>query len=253
MTETRAETPASPYPPSEGEFDLVPAAEGIKGHDLDRIAVARSFVGDPDRFYAAAYAKFTGPAWEAFAAALADVAVPFLTRWIVTGKINRLCAQKGITGTPEIANLPDGPAAAELAGLTAAEAIDRFRRRVLLTRAWTPERGASLLTFFINACLLQYRATLRRWVADEVFGDHCVEPAKLEPLFPDVADPSAVVLDGLTASAALAHLNNPYTARVLVLDAYGFKDDEIAQILGMTVGAVEQRLARHRRQLARSA
>ena len=47
-----------------------------------------------------------------------------------------------------------------------ATALPGFTRAVFEQRRWTPDRGASLTTYFVNACILQFARLQARWLGD---------------------------------------------------------------------------------------
>jgi hypothetical protein len=60
--------------------------------------------------------------------------------------------------------------ALELSCETVAEAIRCFRERVLIPGKWDPTRKASLRTFFVGQCILQFPNIYRRWNTEQSLG-----------------------------------------------------------------------------------
>lgn len=187
---------------------------------------------------------FGGPNWERFQAALARYGVQVLGAWLGNGTIFRRCEDRGLpTLGPRRLSAEDRQ---EITELTVAESIALFRKKALRAGGWDPERGASLKTYFIGRCLLQFPRNYEKWLRDEQPLDtvpdiEMLEHADLGPGPEALAEGRLVLAAALQATPALMKV-----ARVFVLQEAGYGQAEVAKRLGLTIGAVESLLYRHR-------
>jgi hypothetical protein len=110
-------------------------------------------------------ARFTGSPWDEVARALVEYGRTVMFAWIATGVVFSKCHDKGIViGRFASPWRPiRGLDAEELTEDTVAAAIIAFRDGVLGRGRWDPARGASLATFFVGNCLLQFPNIYRAW------------------------------------------------------------------------------------------
>ena len=224
----------------------VPAAwlaefEGAEADDLDRLAV------DLSLYNVLLAAGFAGPSWTLFTDALARYGVAVLKAWIGTGSIFARCMKLGLPAGRRITLAQRE--VVDLATITVAVAIGVFQTRVLPQRRWDPDRGASLKTFFIGQCLLSFPREYGKWLKD----NHELGVVASVPEFADRGpgtDPVDLVeARSLVLRFASSGVRQHKVARVLALETAGFSQQEISTELGMTVGAIESLLFRHRRSL----
>jgi hypothetical protein len=137
----------------------------------------------------------------------------------------------------------------EFAHEMVATALPGFTRVVFEERRWTPDRGASLKTYFVNACILQFARLQERWLADR----QAVRPAGLD-IDPDSRHfgpgPEAMVIIWDEAHRMLSEIPDEQVREVLVLRGAGWTAEDAARRAGLTVKAAEGRIARIRRNLA---
>jgi hypothetical protein len=107
------------------------------------------------------WSGYEGPHWRRFADVLAGYGVQVIRSWVVNGKIFLRCREKGIGLNWGLKRTADD--AQELANETVARAVVAFREKVLIPRCWTPEKGASLKTFFVGQCVFQFPNVYRAW------------------------------------------------------------------------------------------
>ena len=133
--------------------------------------------------------------------------------------------------------------------MTVAQAIATFRDSVLPNGRWDPEKGASLRTFFIGQCLMQFPRVYSRWIRDNPPFE--VVPELVDrPATDSSSDPAHLVeVRSLLADAIGSGPRERTLAKVLALLTAGHTQYEIASQLDMTVGAVESLLFRHRRKV----
>jgi DNA-directed RNA polymerase specialized sigma24 family protein len=119
-------------------------------------------------------------------------------------------------------------------------------------RAWDASKGASLRTYFIGACLLNFGKVYNKWWRGKVIdlGMQRIDPTDAEhPLVavPDdrAIDPCDHAVARDQADRALAELD-PQLRPIVALLADGYSQAEAAEHEGVTRKSVERRLARHR-------
>jgi hypothetical protein len=134
----------------------------------------------------------------------------------------------------------------EITALTVAESIALFRKKAMCAGAWDPQRGASLKTYFIGRCLLQFPRTYENWLRDERPLDTVADLKSLQHADPrpgpaTFAEGRLMLAAPLWATPALVKV-----VKILALLEAGYGQAEVAQRLGLTTGAVESLLYRHR-------
>lgn len=188
---------------------------------------------------------FTGRDYELFATELAKYGNSVIIAWILRGLIFAKVRERGFGGLPEA---PTGSlnrdVATELAGETVAKALHYFREKVLLTRRWDPTRGASIKTFFIGQCLIQFANVYRFWHKNELF-DHAVETPEQDLAAHRSIDPADLAAVRAEIDTALAAMPER-TRAVMLLTAEDWTQAEIAERLGTTRKAVERALSYYR-------
>lgn len=192
--------------------------------------------------------RFQGRPWELFASALAEYGFAVLRAWIANGKIFDECHRKG-RSLPRSHLELNSDDVLELAGHATAEAIAHFRNHVLIPGVWNPERGASLRTFFIGQCVLQFPNVYRAWVKEQ-----CARP--LPDGFAEVSAahaPAASIEAKAQLSREIESAKPRSAVRILAAMEAGYSHDEIAQELNITVPSLQARLYRHRNRADREA
>lgn len=110
---------------------------------------------------------FQGHEYKIFENELARYGLAVMPSWLATGHVFHLTARRGRPQEPserelnEFATSPD--ARDELASAVVAETLPWFRDRALLQGQWSPDGGASITTYFMGACVLQFPNRLRSW------------------------------------------------------------------------------------------
>lgn len=185
---------------------------------------------------------YVGREWDAFATVLAQYGVQVLRAWLRTGKIFGLCRHR----LPPMRFTNDDDAN-EVAYDTVAAAIKAFRDDVLIPMTWDPTKGASLKTFFIGMCRLQFPNAYRRWLAETRRQD--LDAAHLAAELEHQLSPWPNAEIAVDFGRLLPKLNEDTVERIQGMSAMGFTWAEIAEIDGTTEGAVGQRLYRAREKL----
>jgi DNA-directed RNA polymerase specialized sigma24 family protein len=192
---------------------------------------------------------FEGTAWREVSRALAEYGHAVILAWILTGMIFEKCRSKGVGGG--LAR-PLGwivrQEAEDLTQDTVAEAIVHFRDQVLSRGRWNPARGASLSTFFVGNCLLQFPNLYRRWWRGQAKRRALPLEAAVDPLA--IRDPEEEAVERVQIEATLRALDQ-LTRRAVRLRAMGFSIEEIAKLTETTPKAVESRLYRLHVQMRR--
>lgn len=104
--------------------------------------------------------------WSPVANALAEYGYAVMAGWLVTGKIYSEVKRIGQPVTPCPQAWMDDEAIQTLADETVARAIRKFKK-VLFDGAWKAERGASLATYFVGQCKIQFPNVYRQWHREE--------------------------------------------------------------------------------------
>lgn len=104
---------------------------------------------------------FSGPGYEAFADDLARYALSVLGGWLRTGHVFSLTRALA-PSEHELLDFADNKdARTEIAVMTIATALPKFRQKALVEGGWDPEKGASLTTYFMRACVFAFPNQLR--------------------------------------------------------------------------------------------
>lgn len=184
---------------------------------------------------------------------LTRYAVPVLRFLLADGKIVSKAARLGRPVGRSDAWLDFTPAdREELAIDMVTDALPVFTKAVFEQRRWSPARGASLKTYFVNACILQFPALYRTWLAERARA----QPAGLQ-IDPDngrtAADPAATVALQDEVTRLLQQTKDVQLREVLAFRAMGYTAEEAAQMAGLSTKAAEGRLARFRKNLNKDA
>ena len=193
-----------------------------------------------------------GPGWDQFVDVLIEYGCAVLTAWTVTGAIHAHVAhhaQIRLEKPRAEITLED---AEDLASETVADALGRFRDRVLVVGRWDPRRGATLATYWVGYCLLRFPDAYRRWLTAQSRWHRALQNADGDRTYrveQAPADPAQqVVLDEAVAEA-LASVSVEATRQILQLKAAGYSHEEIAELVDCSVKSIESRLARHWRSI----
>ncbi|GGV30705.1 hypothetical protein GCM10010245_49680 [Streptomyces spectabilis] len=194
---------------------------------------------------------FAGRRYERFAEELARYGISVFRAWMHSGFLFQLLAAHGFDLHPdehEIEELArDGDVREELATMTVARALPRFRQRALVEGGWNRDGGASVATYFIGACVYEFPNEYRRHRSHQERWRRAVHQAGATAENPTVNNVASEVLGRLRVLDDLTNICDPRmrTAVALTLDDY--TQEEIKEILGASsVRAVEGLLYRWR-------
>jgi hypothetical protein len=201
-------------------------------------------------------ADFAGPLFEITVTEFAAYGIAVQMAWMRTGEIARQCKARGRP-------VPVGSMAAghwsrddrlEIASETTARALKFFVEDVLKPRRWDYLRGATLKTFFIGSCLLQFPNVFDQWMRERDRWARTHDPdAQIEDadtLRRDTrwSDPTGeTAISRQVAREALDGITDPCTREAARLVALGCSFAEAGQQVGLSAAAVEGRLYRLRR------
>jgi DNA-directed RNA polymerase specialized sigma24 family protein/transcriptional regulator with XRE-family HTH domain len=190
-----------------------------------------------------------GPRHRVLEDALVRYAVPVLQHLLASGRVADMATRLHRPPTPQDAWLDfTEDDRQEFAIEMVASALPAFTRAVFEDRRWAPGHGASLRTYFVNACILQFARLQRQWL------DHrqAIRPAGLE-INPDAyvsaPDPADTVIKQDEVRRMLSQIEDEQLRELLMLRGAGWPAKEAAKMVGLTPRAAEGRLARLRRRL----
>ncbi len=182
---------------------------------------------------------FTGPLWEeGVAPELARYGMSVLRAWITTGVIFKRCSERQLRLAPW-SQRPTPEEVADLAAMTAAQALATFRERSRAGKGWRADGGASLASWFVGGCLFAFANEWRKWVAQQTRirnGDHCA--VNLEQTRESSPDPETAISRHEQVVEILRGAEEPMRT-ALAYKALGLSPREIAEIVGLDVRALE--------------
>ena len=134
-----------------------------------------------------------GPRHRALEEALIRYAVPVLRHLLASGHLVDKATRLGRPPAPQDAWLDfTDDDRQDFTHEMVASALPAFTRAVFEQRHWAPGRGASLRTYFVNACILQFARLQRQWL----YNRQAIRPTGLE-IDPDAhasPDPADTVI-----------------------------------------------------------
>lgn len=232
--------------------------------DADRDRAEEKFdrlAGDRDLAAALRASEYQGRNYDLFAKEIAKYGWAVIRGWIYKGQIHSEVKRKGF-GALEPEPRPGAMTedAESLADETVVLALTAFRDKVLIPGKWDPAKGASLRTFFVGQCLLQFSNVYKRWRREELrsYAEPQAPPAPANwtddfedgpstPLAPDASE-AAYVKDELRR--AFGKITDERVRLAFYLSVtHGYTHAEIGRKLGMSEKAVESALARARQQI----
>ena len=192
--------------------------------------------------------NFSGLLFEEYQGEMYKYGTSVLIAWLKTGEIFVQCNRRGLH-----LRRPPRPLQHEdrldLSDNTLAKALPDFRRRALIERRWTPSGGATLAVYFTNSLPYHFCNPYRSWcreVRKEIIRQSCTESTSdLAYLTAPCSNPE----DGFILRESLREESmrlDEQTFHALQLSEWGYRQAEIAEILGTTERAIEGKLRRHR-------
>jgi DNA-directed RNA polymerase specialized sigma24 family protein len=178
---------------------------------------------------------FAGRHYDEFVTELVRYAVSVLRAWMYSGYIFKLLDKRGFGLHPDDVELEalhhDIDLRQDLAMMTVALALPRFRQQALIEGGWTFEGGASITTYFMGACAYNFPNEFRRWRTSNSRQDRAI--AKQRNLSIETAHPSveSTVLGNERVIDHLAAIKDDKTKQALLRTMDGYTQEEIAELL----------------------
>lgn len=235
-------------------------AAGLKRNAVDAVRESTSeklarLEGDQRLIVALQERQFQGTHYVYFATVLAQYGVAVIRAWIRDGKILHKVRDRGfgaLAPEPWTGALTDDPdTGEELALETVARALVTFRDKVLVPGKWKPDGGASLKTFFVGQCLMQFGNVYRPWLT-QISQERRTLPVEDESLgfLADFLEgPERAVSDKDQVQRAFGKIKDERVRTAFYLKAiHGFTYQEIAHKMGITDKSLEALITRARRE-----
>lgn len=180
--------------------------------------------------------------------ALIRYAVPVLKHLMQTGEIVPKCAEleRPIGDADGLREL-SAHDRDELVRDVIAEAMLGFAKAVFEERRWSPDGGASLKTYFVNACLRQFSTLYRKWWSN--YRRIRPEGLEIDLSARASADPASVVSATDEVVRLLRKTDDRQTQEVLLRRGLGDSAQNAASKAGLSSKAAEGRVARLREKL----
>lgn len=190
---------------------------------------------DVDAVLTLQLSDFADEAWAPLAEALAEYGFGVMRAWIASGQIFRELARGRdfAKASPPLAAWLTKDEAESIAGEVVTLALRAFKDDVLAKGVWDARRGASLSTFFVGQCKLQFPNVYRRWHDGErrARSWRRLDPDGIYLHGQAPTAPGGALREQESASAILEQMQ-PRTARVMHLKfVEGLSYDEIAAVL----------------------
>jgi DNA-directed RNA polymerase specialized sigma24 family protein len=173
--------------------------------------------------------RWSDEAWEPVAAQLADYGWGVMVGWLYTGKVFIEVTRAGYPVDRCPQSWLDDDAVDGIAKDVVAKAIREFRR-ILKKGLWHPEKGASLATYFVGQCKIQFANIYRSWLTAERKW-RTAPPGDVHGLAGTAFDPPTKAVLDAGAADLLAQMD-PRVATVFrlhYLDGYTY--NEIAEMV----------------------
>ncbi|PBC93690.1 hypothetical protein BX281_1528 [Streptomyces sp. Ag82_O1-15] len=179
---------------------------------------------------------FSGPLYDRFVQELARYGVSVLRAWLHSGYIFKLVAERGFGLQPHELDLEElasnSDLREELATMTVALALPRFRERAFIEKGWSYEGGASITTYFMGACAYDFPNEFRKYRAAEERQRRSLrqQQDRYEPRVTNlsVADE---VLGNLRVLDTLTDIDDLRTRAAVALTLDGYTQAEIQELL----------------------
>jgi hypothetical protein len=232
-----------------GVGDLDAALTALEG-DLDEaVRRAAQRLADAQLRDRLAEEGFSGPLWRTFQMDAAEYGIAVFMRWVGTGEVyTRAAARRRVVNRPTRELTYEERRG--LVNLVVAHGLRYFRQGALVAGRWSADGGAALKTFFIGACLLQFKAAFEAWRPDSMPEEIALDELDLvQPWIPPASPQPAdeVVLRERTWDVVNG-AEDAITKSILVCIAAGMNYPQTAAAIGggLTDDAVCARVQRIR-------
>ncbi|ALV30834.1 hypothetical protein [Streptomyces sp. CdTB01] len=200
---------------------------------------------------------FQGSRYDLFVEELVRYGISVLRGWMHSGFIFQLVAHRGFGLNPHELDLEElathSEVREELASMTVARALPRFRQKALVEGGWSFEGGASITTYFMGACLYSFPNEFRRHRADAERQRRSLK--RQQAVYENPVSPRGTAEDVLGRLWVREELNNiadPRTRTVVALTLDDYTQEEIQQLLDeKSVRVIEGLLYRWRKKSQR--
>ncbi|MGW0612005.1 hypothetical protein [Streptomyces sp. NPDC002788] len=200
---------------------------------------------------------FEGPRYDRFVQELVRYGISVLRAWMHSGYIFKLVAERGYGLKPHELELEelasDSELREELAYMTVALALPRFRQRAFIDGGWSFAGGASITTYFMGACAYDFPNEFRKYRASEERQRRALRQQQ-EHYQPRVSSLSVAdeVLGNLRVLDDLNGIDDVRTKAAVALTLDGYTQAEIQDLLdAASERAVEALIYRWRTKVKR--
>jgi hypothetical protein len=228
-----AEQPADPVPVGAPQREGRHRQEASKRQELINRRIA-----DQRMVTLLSQDGFAGPRYARFEEELARYGISVLRGWMYSGYVFRFVAKSGFSLDPDERELEelarDSELREDLATMTVASALPRFRQKALVDGGWRHDGGARITTYFMGACAYEFPNEYRRHRRSE----------ERWRLARDRSEATAQTSTNSVADEVLGklrvrdHLRNDIkdaqARAVVALNLDGYTHEEIRQILDAT-------------------
>ena len=221
------------------------AEAGAAGHQ--ELASLRRREADQRLRTEMAAEDFAGPLYQRLEDELIRYGLGVLRRWMSTGYIFQLAHTKGLGVHPTDAELQElrqnEDLRTELADITVARTLPRFKERALVGGGWKFEKGASLTTYFMGATVYVFVNEFRCYRRERRNQRRAENAAMTRVAVAVGDDPAMIIAHASVIQEALARLE-PRTAVIVGLHLEGFSHQEITQKVGLSSDRVVEGVLR---------
>lgn len=194
--------------------------------------------------------EFSGPVYDRVMTTLVAYAYQVVRAWLANGEIFRRCAEMRVRGLSGHEGWTAWSAedVEDLLQETVSGGSSQFRATGLSGKGWRPG-GASLTTYFVNACLFAFPQAYRSHRRQQDKQANALAGSRRAYDRYDVPDVADLADLRSTAEEALNDITDPRLRMVLRLHAEGYSYAEISALLADDTSprAVEAMLYRHPR------
>lgn len=217
---------------------------------LDRL------LGDADMLLNLQLSKYAPAVWNPIAEEFARYGLAVISSWIRRGLIFGYVTKATGFGFPNMDSerIRDPDAVHDLASMTVVNALNAFLEIALKRNNWDPNKGASLKTYFIGQCKIQFANVYKEWwrtqrrrpPADSL--DELLERNVFAPAHDNV---EARITQDAEVTEVLSAVESAEAQSALVYQAEGYSYTEIADFIGApNAKAVENLILRWRKRAA---
>lgn len=210
---------------------------------LDRL------LGDRDVLLRLQLSGYAPEYWAPLASVFARYGLAVLRAWLASGRIFEELARRTGASVSRPAHLSQDDIES-MATDTVMVSLTAFLEKVLKQNRWDPSKGASLKTFFIGQCVLQFRNVYRDWRRERL---RQIPTASERDVLdgPGWDEPELAVLADEAARDVYGQLTTHQARQVHVLKEMGYTLAEIADQLGMPGQKSVQNVINYQRRLRR--